>query len=114
MKYYIYQNAYWENPDDIVPEGAIEVPKRPDYCCEWNGEEWVKGAALSREWMKTLAERELARVQKFMLLSAEDVQNLRAILDPYIAAIREAVANPPMDDALPPIPQELTDDAFYA
>ena len=73
MKFFLYQNAYWEDPSDKqIPHGAIEVPKRPDNKCVWNGNAWISDENQVKSERKQQVNDELSRLTKFLLLQKDE------------------------------------------
>lgn len=114
QKYWLYENGYWEGREEEMQAGAVEVPKRPYACYSWDGTAWNQDMVLAKTEIQSQVLSELKRIEKFLLLPAAAVSSLRIVLDGYVAELRALVNAPPADMAMPEIPAELSDEAFFA
>lgn len=114
MNYFIWENAYWESPDDEpIPEGAIIVPQRPGPSFIWENNQWIWSPMSCCDTFISPCLDEIERTNKFCLsdcIMSEAVQN---ILENYRSALKTCVNSPQEGQVLPDAPPELTDMKYF-
>lgn len=116
MIYYIKENGYWEDPSDVLPEGASEVPQRPSPFYDWNSQEqrWVLNEVAEKERCCIAVEKEFRRICKFNFLPTEIYASISTDLDSYREQLRNYVKGWQGDSIQPECPASLTEENFYA
>lgn len=115
MIYYIKENGYWEDPSDIYPEGAVQVPKRPSPFYDWDSQEqkWVVNRETEKERCCISVEKEFRRIVKFNFLPTEIYNSISLDLISYREDLRNYVKGWQPDSISPPCPASLTEENFY-
>lgn len=113
MIYYLKGNGYWEDPSDVYPEGAVQVPKRTSMWHDWDGSQWVFNTTRAKEECAFILQSEFERIQKFWRLPQTQFDLISADLSSYTEALRQYVKTLDENSVKPECPVSLTDANYF-